>query len=60
MAWLRVPLAFLVLNLAGIVSAAENVPLSTLDISKMSAGWGKPLANRSVQDKPMSIAGRTV
>jgi alpha-galactosidase len=52
------PLAFLVLNLAIIVSAAEVVPLSTLDISKMSAGWGKPMANRSVQDKPMSIAGR--
>ena len=47
------------LNLAAVVPAAETVPLSSLDLSKMSAGWGKPVANRSVQDKPMSIAGRT-
>ncbi len=45
-------------NLALVVSAAETVPLSSLDLSKMSAGWGKPLANRSVQDRPLSIAGR--
>ncbi len=38
--------------------AEEIVPLSSLDISKMSAGWGKPLANRSIQSEPLSIAGR--
>ncbi|MHB8970984.1 MAG: NPCBM/NEW2 domain-containing protein [Pirellulaceae bacterium] len=46
------------LNLAAVVPAAETVPLSSLDLSKMSAGWGKPVVNRSVQDRPMSIAGR--
>ncbi|MHB0955971.1 MAG: NPCBM/NEW2 domain-containing protein [Pirellulaceae bacterium] len=46
------------LNLVTLMPAAETVPLSSLDLSKMSAGWGKPMANRSVQDKPLSIAGR--
>ncbi len=38
--------------------AAETVPLASLDISKMSAGWGRPIANRSIQDQPITIAGQ--
>ena len=38
--------------------SAETVPLSSLDLAKMSAGWGKPLANKAVQGKPMSIGGQ--
>ncbi len=36
----------------------KQVPLSSLDLSKMSAGWGTPLADRSIQGKPLSIGGR--
>ncbi len=45
-------------SLAVACYAAETVPLATLDLSKMSAGWGQPVANRSIQDQPLSIASR--
>jgi alpha-galactosidase len=41
------------------VSQAEVVRLGELDLTKMSSGWGKPLANQSVTGKTISIAGRT-
>jgi len=34
------------------------VELSSLDLAKMTAGWGRPVADKSVQDQPMRIAGR--
>ncbi len=37
----------------------EIVPLGKLDLSKMSSGWGKPLVDKSVTGKTLSIAGRT-
>lgn len=39
-------------------SAAETVWLSSLDLSKMSSGWGKPLKDKAVQGRPMSIGGQ--
>ncbi|MBN1343573.1 MAG: NPCBM/NEW2 domain-containing protein [Phycisphaerae bacterium] len=44
----------------GVVStcAAGQAPLSSLDLTKMSCGWGKALADKSVEGKPMSIGGR--
>ena len=38
--------------------AAETVPLVSLDITKMSAGWGEPQVNLNCVGKPMSIKGR--
>ncbi len=52
------PLILVVWSLVTVLPAAELVPLSTLDLSKMSAGWGRPLADRSVQNQQLSIAGR--
>ena len=43
----------------GGVSRAAVVRLGELDLTKMSSGWGKPLANQSVTGKALSIAGRT-
>ncbi len=37
--------------------AQEVVRLDELDLSKMSSGWGKALADRTVTDKPISIGG---
>lgn len=38
---------------------AENtVWLSSLDLSKMTAGWGTPRVDKSIQEQPMSIADR--
>jgi alpha-galactosidase len=52
-----------VLSLAGQIalSAAcfgETVSLDQLDISKMAAGWGTTQRNRSIQQQPLTIAGR--
>ena len=38
--------------------AAETVPLASLDLAKMSAGWGEPKADQNIVGKTMSIAGR--
>ncbi|MFO8012060.1 MAG: NPCBM/NEW2 domain-containing protein [Phycisphaerae bacterium] len=42
----------------GVCPAAETVPLSALDLSKMSAGWGEPQVDRNCIAKPLAIAGR--
>jgi len=49
---------FLVFS-AGGVCAQEVVRLGELDLSKMSSGWGKPLVDKSVTGKAISIGGRT-
>ena len=43
---------------AGACRAAETVPLSALDLSKMSTGWGEPQVDRNCTEKPMAIAGK--
>lgn len=37
---------------------AKTVWLSELDLSKMTAGWGRPQADKSVQSNPLRIAGQ--
>lgn len=44
--------------LVGKTAIAASVPLSELDLTKMSSGWGQPQRNRSVTGKALSIAGR--
>lgn len=39
--------------------AAEKVALTDLDLSVIRQGWGKPQLNRSIREKPLSIAGQT-
>lgn len=45
-------------SVAGAGAAEEVVPLSSLDLTKMSAGWGRPQADASIQGQPLSIAGQ--
>lgn len=45
-------------GLASALSAAE-VPLGSLDLSKLQQGWGKPQVDRSITEKPLSIGGTT-
>ncbi len=40
------------------LGAEKTVWLSSLDLSKMRQGWGKPQVNRSIREKPLSIAGK--
>lgn len=40
------------------LASADTIPLSKLDLSMMSAGWGKPLAGKAATDKPMRIGDR--
>ncbi len=45
--------------LAGVATLAETVGLQELDLSLMRQGWGQPQLNRSMREKPLTIAGRT-
>jgi len=40
------------------VGRADVVELGQLDLSKMTAGWGTPIRDASIQNEPLSIAGR--
>lgn len=40
------------------VCAEQTVKLSALDLEKMSAGWGKPLVDKAVTGKPLTIGGQ--
>jgi alpha-galactosidase len=46
-----------VIGQVGNCPAAEKVPLGSLDLKKMSAGWGEPRADLNVVGKGMAIAG---
>ena len=37
----------------------EKITLTSLDLSKMEQGYGRPHINRSVTNAPLIIAGRT-
>ncbi|MHB1305959.1 MAG: NPCBM/NEW2 domain-containing protein [Limisphaerales bacterium] len=41
------------------VNAADTVSLTSLDLTKMQQGWGKPQTDRSMRENPLQIAGRT-
>ena len=47
--------------LSGVLSVAaqERVPLSSLDLGKLRQGWGRPKIDRSIEDRPLSIGGRS-
>ena len=49
---------FVALLAGSAASAAEPVRLSSLDLSKMRQGWGKPQVNRSIREKPLAIGGK--
>jgi len=57
--------AVLTAQLSGCISTAKSdkpsrtVWLSSLDLEKMTAGWGTPQKDKSIQSKPLTIAGRT-
>jgi alpha-galactosidase len=55
----RILIVLAVLIGAGSGVQGETIPLSGLDLTKMSSGWGKPLVNQSVTGKTLSIAGQT-
>jgi alpha-galactosidase len=43
----------------GLAHAEETVPLSKLDLSRATQGFGKPLADRTVDNHPLTLHGRT-
>ena len=40
------------------IAKAATVRLDELDVSSMSAGWGKPQKNLSITERPLSIGGQ--
>jgi len=52
-------LAVVLASLCGTLAAKADVAaLADLDLTKMSSGWGQPLADKSVTGKPLSIGGK--
>jgi alpha-galactosidase len=51
-------LAAIITVSSSVGAAAKYVWLDELDISKVEAGWGKPMQNKSVEGNPISIGGR--
>jgi alpha-galactosidase len=43
---------------AASLRAADTVGLQTLDLTLMKQGWGKPQVDRSIREKPLTIAGQ--
>jgi alpha-galactosidase len=45
----------------GLARAGEGqkVWLSSLDLAKMSVGWGEPVADKSIEKKPLALGGTT-
>jgi hypothetical protein len=52
---LMLPILLLSASLAG---RAEQIWLSSLDLSKASQGWGTPSADRSVENHPLTLGGQ--
>lgn len=52
------PLIASLLAAAFACQAAETVSLTSLDLTKMRQGWGKPQIDRSIREKPLSIGGK--
>ncbi len=50
-------LAALVLTSAEL-TAADSVPLGSLDLTRMRQGWGQPQVDKAVTGKPLSIGGQ--
>ena len=52
--------ALAALLVAGLgVAHADVLNVETLDLSKMTSGWQKPLLNQSVDGKPLQVGGQT-
>lgn len=41
------------------LGAGEIVPLTSLDLSKVAQGWGKPQVDRNIIERPLAVAGRS-
>ena len=52
--WTSLPL---LLILASAAAAQETIELQKLDLKHMRQGWGQPQIDRSIREKPLSIAG---
>ena len=52
-------LVFIFFSGVSIASGAENsVRLEELDLTHVHHGWGKPVANATVVNKPLTLAGK--
>ena len=49
---------FLTLITPCLADSQKTIDLSSMDLSKMTSGWGKPVANKSIENKPLTLAGK--
>jgi len=50
---------FALITTAGVCRAEQVVSLSELDLSQVEQDWGEPQANRSVQNRTLSLGGQS-
>ena len=55
----RVVLCLMLLLIITTVGCAAEVPLTTLDLTKMQQDWGQPQIDKSITEQTLSIGGRT-
>jgi len=53
-----VPLTTLLILLASAVHGSETIPLSSLDLSSMRQGYGRPQINKCITGKPLTLGGK--
>ena len=46
--------------LHGVCNADQQIPITTLDLSVVEQGWGKPAIDHSVDGRPIAIAGAKI
>src|SRR5258707_8728046 len=56
--FLALPFLLIISTSPHTASAGETVRISTLDLSSVIQGWGKPQADKAVSGKPLSIGGK--
>jgi alpha-galactosidase len=57
--WLVAALSGLFILTASGYAQTKTITLAELDLSRMTSGWGKPAANRSIVGNKLSLGGRT-
>ena len=51
-------ITFLTLITPCLAEELKTIELSSMDLTKMTSGWGEPVANKSVAKNPLTLAGK--
>jgi len=46
------------LSFSCLADSQKTINLFSMDLTKMTSGWGKPIANKTIENKPITMAGK--